>query len=114
AFAPRLPARAFFCEPTAAALWGLPLPRPPRALHIGVRAGHRRVEAEGVIAHHFTLRDADIRVHRGVRVTSPARTWCDLAAAPLSLAQLVAVGDRILWRKAPLATPAQLGEVLGS
>lgn len=110
AFLPRLPERAFFCGPTAAVLWHLPLPPRMQAgpVHVGVPAGERRLQAAGIAAHHLTLGSGDVVRHRGARTTSVERTWCDLAAAGLSLAELVAAGDRILWRRAPQSTHARL------
>ncbi|HQJ35596.1 MAG TPA: hypothetical protein PL156_10590, partial [Rhodoglobus sp.] len=43
----------------------------------------------------------------GVAVTSPARTWCDLAAV-LDLGDLVAVGDYLVSRRLPLVTIAEI------
>jgi hypothetical protein len=40
------------------------------------------------------LTAADLRVHRGLRVTSPAQTWLDLAAE-LTSQELVVVGDAL-------------------
>src|SRR3954471_4512026 len=110
-FASRMPPRAFYFGRTAALLHGLPVP--PRfaaetSLHVGVMSGDRRVDALGVTAHHVRLAAQDIVVHRSVRVTSAARTWCDLAASQLTLAELVAAGDRALWQHAPVTTLDEL------
>jgi hypothetical protein len=102
-FAPRMPTRAFYYGRTAAALHGLPLPArfgSETLLHVGVAAGQRRVEALGVVPHHVRLEPSDIVLSRGVRVTSVGRTWCDLVTAGLSLAELVAAGDRAIWKRA--------------
>src|SRR3954451_8833470 len=82
AFLPRLPSRACYFGATAASLWGLPLPpRTPEAtIHIGVAAGARRIDCEGVTPHHVTISGIALTVVRGLPVTTPARTWCDLAA----------------------------------
>lgn len=106
----RLPWYAFFCRETAAELRGIPLPmRVVRSadLHVGVRAGRRRVDARGIEAHHLTLVDGDVVIWKGIRMTSVARTWIDLAAV-LTLSELVAAGDAVLWRKHPLSTRARL------
>jgi hypothetical protein len=93
-------------------LHGIPLPPPlsrKLPLHVGVVAGHRRIDPQRIVAHHVRIRDTDVVALNGLRVTSPSRTWCDLAASgDLNLAQLVAAGDRIRWRRAPLANQAEL------
>ena len=43
---------------------------------------------------------SDIATLDGLRVTSPARTWCDLASV-LCDEDLVAAGDYLLWRRRP-------------
>ena len=114
-FAPRMPARGFYFGRTAAALHGLPLPTrfgTETLLHIGVAAGERRVEALGVIPHHVQISAADIVESRGARLTSVGRTWCDLATSGLTLAELVAAGDRAIWRRAPRTDVAGLRECI--
>ena len=115
AFAARLPPRAFLCGPTAAMLWRLPMPRgwKPGDLYVAVPTGTRRVDAAGVIAHHLTVRDSDVVWHRGVRITSPERTWCDLGSA-VPLPSLVAIADRLLWHRDPLSTRLRLDEAIRS
>jgi hypothetical protein len=82
-------------------------------LHVGVSAGARRVDAAGVIAHHPTIRSADVVIHRGARVTTRERTWCDLGSA-VPLPSLVAIADRLLWHRDPLSTRSRLEDVLHS
>ncbi len=105
AFAPRMPERAFLYGTTAALLHGLPLPprlsRSVLPLHVGVPAGQRRVNARDIRAHHISINPVDVTALDGLRITSVERTWCDLATAGLSLAELVAAGDAALWRRAP-------------
>lgn len=110
-FLTRMPRRAFYFGRTAAALHGLPLPSRYNAethLHVGVTAGERRVDPLGVIPHHVRIDHTDIVTRAGLPVSSVARTWCDLAASGLQLGELVAVGDRIVWRRAPAATLDEL------
>ncbi|GAB3137858.1 hypothetical protein [Marisediminicola antarctica] len=109
AFALRMPPRSFFCGPTAAGLMQIPLPvgQPWLPLHIGVRAGERRIEAAGIHAHHLTLRDGDLTLSAGLALTSPERTWCDLAGS-LTLPQLVSAGDFLLWRRKPTTSLVRL------
>lgn len=82
----------FFCSVTAAAIMGIPLPtgmaKMPR-LDVGTPAPARACRAAGATGHKLQLNDADLREWLGLRVTTPARTWCDLAAV-LELEDLVA------------------------
>lgn len=106
-----MPQRAFYIGRTAAAVHELPLPARFSAethLHIGVPSGERRVSALGVIPHHVRIAPQDIVTHRSLRVTTIERTWCDLAASQLTLAELVAAGDRALWRRDPRTTADDL------
>lgn len=109
-FGPRLPERAFLFGITAAHVWGIPLPDRLRTseLHVGVRAGARRVEASGVRAHHVDLGDSDLTVRCRVRLTTIERTVCDLAASGLKLAEVVAAADFAIWRRHPLTTLGRL------
>ncbi len=105
-FATRMPPRAFYFGRTAASLHQLPLPTRysfETALHVGVPAGLRRVEVLQIVPHHVRVVADDLLDWETTLVTSPTRTWCDLAAS-LSLAELVAVGDRLLWHRKPMAT----------
>ena len=113
AFELRMPSRAFYCGPTAAALLRIPLPPwwPVLPLNVGVRTGERRVDAAGVRARHLTLDPDDVALLGGLRMTSPERTWCDLAGA-LTVAQLTGAGDFLLWRRRPLSSIAQLSEAV--
>jgi hypothetical protein len=114
AFMPRMPKRAFYFGPTAAALHGIPVPtrKESVALHIGVPAGERRVEARGLVAHHVIIDVRDIAVIEGLPLTTPARTWCDLAASGLTRHEVVAAGDRIIWAEDPLGSVADLRSAL--
>lgn len=105
AYAARMPADAVFSHATAARFWGIPLPyhlqRGP--LHVAVPAGRAVPGGRGVKGHRLRLHDEDIVAAGGIRVTSPARTWCDLGAV-LSEEDLVAAGDNLLWRRRPPST----------
>lgn len=109
-FALRLPDVTLFSHTTAARLWGAPLPlsfeRDPR-VHASVPSPTSAPHARGIIGHGLSLEAGDVVVHRGLRVTSPARTWCDLAAL-LPFDDLVAVGDYFVHHRAPLTTIAEL------
>lgn len=89
------------CFASAAALWGMPLPRrlqrDPR-VHVAVPAPRRAPKGRGVIGHKLALREHERASIDGVALTSPERTWCDLGAQ-LDLDELVAAGDRLIhWR----------------
>ncbi|WP_166866356.1 endonuclease domain-containing protein [Salinibacterium sp. ZJ70] len=107
---PVLRADAFICGPTAARLWEIPLPRRLQRqsqLHVGHPHRVRPSRLAGVVGHHFVITPAELTSLSRIPVTTPARTWCDLAGT-LSLEELVAAGDRLIWSRAPLAT---LGEI---
>ncbi|WP_202565774.1 hypothetical protein [Agreia sp. COWG] len=102
-FLPRMPLGGVYSHVTAAGLYSMPLPSRLSGrteLHISVPSERRAVDAKGIIGHRTTLghRDSDRRF--GYLVTTPERTWCDLAAM-LTLPELVAVGDKLIARRLP-------------
>lgn len=105
-----------FCGPTAAVLHGLPLPlaleRDPR-LHVASIDGSRAPRGRGVVGSSTAAAPRLVRVPGlgDARVTSPADTWCALAAA-LSLDDLVAAGDRLLGLPAPLCTASDIDDAI--
>jgi hypothetical protein len=111
AYAPRLAARAFLSHFSAAALWGMPLPPTidPR-VHVSRPHGERAIRTTGVIGHHLVVTASETTEIDGIPVTTPERTWCDLAGW-LTFENLVAAGDRAIWHRAPLATLEQLVEM---
>ncbi len=113
ALALRLPAASWYSHTTAARLFGIPLPRrlehEPR-LHVSVATGRRAVDAIDVIGHQVQLREHELTEISGVHVTTPARTWSDLAQL-VALDELVAAGDHLLRRDKPLVTMGELAEV---
>jgi hypothetical protein len=99
--ATRMPAHSFFSHATAAHLWQIPLPAvmqsiPP--IHVSTPTNLRGPNARGLRGHHLQVDDLDIRMLRGMRVTSLERTVFDLAAA-LEEEPLLAALDNILWRR---------------
>lgn len=107
-----LPAHAFFCGPTAAALHGLPLP--PRLAadawdepFIGVPAGRNRVRRPRTTGRALAVVSGDVLELDGIRCTSPLRTWAELAEF-LEVGQLTAISDRLISRRHPLATRGDL------
>ncbi len=111
AYAARLEPDGFLSHTSAAALWGLPLPRrlDPR-IHVSQPHGHRAVRTRGVIGHHLVISDRELTVLDGIPITTPERTWSDLAGW-IDLEALVAAGDRVIWHRAPLAHLDALVEV---
>jgi hypothetical protein len=105
-----------FSGPTAAALYGMPLPlaleRDPR-LHVTSVDGSRAPRGRGVVGSSTTVAPLLIRVSGlgGARMTSPADTWCALAAA-LTLDDLVAAGDRLLGLPKPLCAARQIDDAI--
>jgi very-short-patch-repair endonuclease len=91
-------------------LLGAPLPaRIERGdvLHVTVARGRRAVDAEGIVGHQLTMSPSDVTEFLGLPITTPARSWCDLAGI-LRLDELVAVGDYLIRRGTPLATGGEL------
>jgi hypothetical protein len=74
-----------------------------------------------VAGHRLTFRPGEVVMHDGVRVTSPARTWLDLASL-LTVDELIAAGDSVVTAhgpdfprpKAPLATLADLQRMIAA
>lgn len=94
-YAPRLRSDQLFCGPTAAQLLGIPLPlelERSTVIHVAT-VGGTRPRTRGVIGH--VVRSATPYAVGEVLVTSPAETWCQIAAA-LSREDLVAAGDYLI------------------
>lgn len=97
AYAMALPDDAVFSHATAALIWGIPLSRrvtEVRTLDVMRARGRPPIVRAGVRSHNGTeLRTAVVR--DGLRVTSIADTWVDLAAPWLGLRvdELIVAGD---------------------
>lgn len=105
---------AFFCGITAAMILRVPLPQrheQSRLLHVAVPAPRRAPKARGTIGHKFHIRDDEVREWHGLRVTTPERTWCDLAST-LSVPDLVAAGDFLIHHRLPFTTAERLEEAV--
>lgn len=93
----------FISHVSAAMLWGIPLPlrlsNDPR-LHVSVTADRRAPRSEGLVGHRLQVRPRELTTRGGIRLTTQARTWCDLAAL-LSEEELVSAGDYLLWWRRP-------------
>lgn len=112
-FATRMPHDAFFSHVTAALLLKAPLPfelERRASLDISVLRPARAPHARGILGHSLDITAGDVVSTAGILHTSPARTWCDLAAV-LSLTDLVAVGDHLIHHSLPLTTADELSRV---
>ena len=95
---------------TAAALWGMWLPGrlEDGPLHLTRPLRLSRPRRQGVVGHQAPLLQEDVVRIAGMLVTSPAWTWCDLAAM-LGVSDLVVAGDSALRRP---DAPARGGHLL--
>jgi very-short-patch-repair endonuclease len=104
---------AILCDSTAALLWGIPLPfrieQQPK-IHVAVTMGEAP-GGRGLIGHLLEIPEGEVRDLRGLRVLSPAQTWCYLANG-LSLTELVAAGDFLIRRADPIATKPELRQAV--
>lgn len=94
----RVATGSFICGPTAALLYGTPLPRRHEVastIHVAIPRPGRAPRGAGITGHSFDLRLAPVREISGLRVAAPARTWTDLAAA-VDLEHLVIAGDHLV------------------
>jgi hypothetical protein len=83
---------------SAASVWNVPLPASRSGdwrIHIARRRGFSFPRRANVVGHLLTLRPDEVVEYDGVRLTSPARTWLDLAAM-LTVDDLVAAGDHLV------------------
>ena len=89
---------AFSSGASAATVIGIPLPSRylgATVVEIAVPAPGRAIRRRGVSGRVLRVSDGEVVHWLGVRVTDPARTWCDLAIV-LSVPELVAAGDWLL------------------
>lgn len=93
AYAPYLRPGERFSHTTAAALWGVPLPRRSMDLHISTLLPRNRARGGGVVGHR-TNDPAVVRRH-GLPVSTPGALFLELAMH-LALDDLVAVGDALV------------------
>ncbi len=85
---------------TAACLWGIPLPGdlgPGFAVHLICPHGTSAPRRKGVRGHSMRLPPTETTTLDGIAVTTPARTWFDLAQL-ISVDALVAAGDHVVNR----------------
>jgi hypothetical protein len=92
---------------TAAQLYGFWLPRLPDEIHVVTATPERRgrsmtrTKRPQFVTHRFQLAEQDQTTLQGVPITTPARTWRDLASV-LELPDLVAAGDSVLRSGVPV------------
>jgi hypothetical protein len=89
---------AWISHLTAAMLLGLWLPswyRGSRELHLSKPKALPPVRREGVVGHTVLVFDDELMVWDGILISTPARTWLDLARI-LPMEDLVAVGDQLV------------------
>ncbi len=105
-YAPRLRPGQFFCEATAIALHGLPLPlsRSEDVVHVATSPSASPPRASGVAGHRFS---ASVIVRDGMPVCSPVDAWSQCAAA-MTETELIVLGDALVRRDRPLCTMAEL------
>ncbi|MBP2411210.1 hypothetical protein JOF48_000009 [Arthrobacter stackebrandtii] len=80
---------------SAARLWGIPLPAAAESdwrIHLANPTAAGAPRRVNVVGHRLSFAPGECCEIEGVRLTSPARTWLDLAAC-LSMRDLVAAGD---------------------
>jgi hypothetical protein len=105
----------YFSHVTAARLYGIPLPRDladSPAVHVSVAAPSHPPQVRGVVGHRLFVPIAP-RIHRGLSVVAPGRTWTQLAAT-LRHGDLIVAGDYLVRRKRPLCTLAELAGAVAS
>ncbi len=96
AYAPVLPEGAFFCGPSAALLWAIPLPpRTWRELHVAVFRPRRSPRRPGIRGHKITPGFVHVTEREGLPVTDAASTWATLGGI-VSEDDLVAAADHVL------------------
>jgi hypothetical protein len=88
-----LPSDAAFSHRTAASLLGAPVDAPAQP-HVALTPRRVLPQHSGVVVHARRLGSADVVTHTGLRLTSGAQTFLDLAAQ-LPPCDLVAVGDAL-------------------
>jgi hypothetical protein len=93
------PARAVISHRTAAAFWGIeiPLQQPDDRIHLTVGTGSAVRGRQDRCVHRVLFSDDDVVQLNGFPVTTPPRTWRDLAME-LQPAALLAVTDQLLLR----------------
>jgi very-short-patch-repair endonuclease len=112
----RLAPDARYYGVTAAALLGVPLPHrleSSLALHVAVPSPRRSPTGRNVRGHSVVATEADVLLWKSLRVSNPARLWCELGET-LTLPDLVAAGDYLIHWREPWVTVPELSRALGN
>ena len=107
----RLGDGVFLSHTSAAQLWRMHLDT-PALVDVSVVAPRRAPHAGGIHGHAIRLAPSDVSRRFGLPMTSPVRTWLDLAAAGESIENLVVAADRIVHAHDPLASIDDLGRAV--
>ncbi|NYE95700.1 hypothetical protein FHU41_001950 [Psychromicrobium silvestre] len=94
----RMTPGAVACWGTAGRLWRLPLParmQSEQRVHLARVNSSTAPERFGVVGHRLRLGEDEVSACSGIPLTSPGRTWLDLAGL-LELDELVAAGDALV------------------
>lgn len=94
---------AWISHLTAAVLWGLWLPawfHDCRELHLSKPRELPQVRRQGVVGHTVLAFEEEVTVWEGIRISTPARTWLDLARI-VPMEDLVAIGDQLVRQPRP-------------
>ncbi|HEU5222809.1 MAG TPA: hypothetical protein VFU07_03915 [Candidatus Lumbricidophila sp.] len=118
AFSTVMRADDHFSHVTAARLWGIPLPAAFEAdprLHVTRTRGSATVR-RGLVGHETSPRL--VLVQRGLALSTPADTWCELATCrlpggrTLTRDELIVAGDRLFAWPQPLATRGEVADAM--
>jgi hypothetical protein len=64
-------------------------------VHVARERNGSKPRRRNVVGHRLTFKAGEVVMHDGVRVTSPARTWLDLASL-MTIDELIAAGDSLV------------------
>src|SRR5918997_978369 len=90
----RLPAADHISHHTAVRLWGGVAPTSAE-IHVSMTTREARCRRQGVAAH-LAGPEAQVTVCDGIRLSTPAQAFCDLASAGATLVDLVIAGDSMV------------------
>jgi very-short-patch-repair endonuclease len=91
-------------------LWGIPLPRRlghEYTTHIAVPAPATAPVGRGITGHSYRVVDRELTTLNGLRLSTPARTWCELSFV-LSVDELIIAGDYLIHHERDLTSPYDL------
>lgn len=95
------PAGAVATQQSAARVYGAPVPSHPRE-HVTVARPEDRRQRAGLVCHVAEMPESEVRLVRGLRVSSPERLFAELGCC-LDLVDAVVLGDWLV--RQGLATP---------